>query len=207
MRPPPISTLSPSTTLFRSGGVQFKLDGANYGAEDTTSPYSTSWNTTTVSNGSHTLTAIARDAAGNQTTSSPVTVTVSNSAAGPAKWTGSGRINVPGGLGYFGFFITRAADGTMSGQIEYYFDGTGFDFDASTLTLTVTGNKAVISGTGMERLGNGAWSGPYNFTATVQDLGTSGRTDTFKIQISDPGATTAGSDTTTLIYGDIRKYY
>ncbi|OLD55486.1 MAG: hypothetical protein AUI64_03530 [Acidobacteria bacterium 13_1_40CM_2_64_6] len=189
-------------------GVQFKLDGANYGAEDTTSPYSTSWNTTTVSNGSHTLTAIARDAAGNQTTSSPVTVTVSNSAAGPAKWTGSGRINVPGGLGYFGFFITRAADGTLSGQLEYYFDATGFDFDApNMLTLTVTGNKAVITGTGMERFGNGAWSGPYNFTATVQDLGTSGTTDTFKIQISDPGATSAGSDTTTLIYGNIVKYY
>ena len=36
------------------------------------------WNTATVSNGSHTLTARARDAAGNQTTSSSVTVNVSN---------------------------------------------------------------------------------------------------------------------------------
>ncbi|PYS31259.1 MAG: hypothetical protein DMG11_02015, partial [Acidobacteria bacterium] len=60
-------------------GVQYKLDGANLGAEDTASPYSTSWNTTSASNGSHTLTAVARDAAGNRTTSSPVTVTVSNS--------------------------------------------------------------------------------------------------------------------------------
>ena len=47
-------------------GVQFKLDGTtNVGAEDTTSPYSIVWNTTTVSNGSHTLSAVARDAAGN----------------------------------------------------------------------------------------------------------------------------------------------
>src|SRR5882724_9662149 len=38
-------------------GVQFKLDGANLGAEDTSAPYSVSWNTTTASNGSHTLTA------------------------------------------------------------------------------------------------------------------------------------------------------
>ena len=30
-------------------GVQFKLDGTNLGAEDTSSPYSVSWNTTTVS--------------------------------------------------------------------------------------------------------------------------------------------------------------
>ncbi|MDR4483587.1 MAG: Ig-like domain-containing protein [Nitrospirales bacterium] len=59
-------------------GVQFRLQGANLGAEDTTNPYSTSWNTTTVPNGSYTLTAIARDAAGNTTTAAPITVTVSN---------------------------------------------------------------------------------------------------------------------------------
>ncbi len=59
-------------------GVQFKLDGANLGAEDTTSPFSMSWNTATATNGSHTLTAVARDVAGNTTTSAGVTVTVSN---------------------------------------------------------------------------------------------------------------------------------
>jgi Bacterial Ig domain len=59
-------------------GVQFKLDGGNLGAEDTTAPYAVSWNTTTATPGSHTLTAVARDAAGNSTTSSPVTVTVSS---------------------------------------------------------------------------------------------------------------------------------
>ena len=48
-------------------GVQFKVDGANLSAEDTSSPYSVSWNTTTAANGTHTLTALARDAAGNTT--------------------------------------------------------------------------------------------------------------------------------------------
>ena len=58
-------------------GVQFFLDGAPLGAEDTTpDPYSVAWNTATVTNGTHTLTAIARDAAGNTTTSAPVNVTV-----------------------------------------------------------------------------------------------------------------------------------
>lgn len=61
-------------------GVQFKLDGSNLGAEDTSSPYSISWNTTTAANGSHKLTAVVRDAAGNATTSATVTVNVSNSA-------------------------------------------------------------------------------------------------------------------------------
>jgi Concanavalin A-like lectin/glucanases superfamily/Bacterial Ig domain len=65
-------------------GVQFRLDAANLATEDTTAPYSTNWDTTTATPGPHTLTAIARDAAGNQTTATTVTVTVDNSApAGP----------------------------------------------------------------------------------------------------------------------------
>jgi chitodextrinase len=59
-------------------GVQFKLDGTNLGAEDTAAPYSFSWDTTTVNNGSHTMTAVARDAAGNVQTATTITVTVSN---------------------------------------------------------------------------------------------------------------------------------
>jgi hypothetical protein len=64
-------------------GVQFLLDGAALGSEDTSAPYSVSWNTTTASNGGHTLTARARDLAGNQTTSSQVAVTVSNTGPPP----------------------------------------------------------------------------------------------------------------------------
>lgn len=65
-------------------GVQFLLDGANLGTEDMASPYSTLWDTTTATNGSHTLTARARDAAGNASTSAPVNITVSNTTASPS---------------------------------------------------------------------------------------------------------------------------
>ena len=61
-------------------GVQFLLDGVSLGAEDTVAPYTVSWNTTSATNGAHSLTARARDAAGNQTTSAIVSVTVSNAA-------------------------------------------------------------------------------------------------------------------------------
>jgi hypothetical protein len=61
-------------------GVQFMLDGVNLGTEDTSSPYSISWSSGLTTNGAHTLTAVARDAAGNTTTSSSVNVTVSNVA-------------------------------------------------------------------------------------------------------------------------------
>ncbi|MFA6042788.1 MAG: Ig-like domain-containing protein, partial [Patescibacteria group bacterium] len=59
-------------------GVQFMLDGANLGSEDTGTPYSVSWNTTGASNGSHTLTAVARDAANNTATATTINVTISN---------------------------------------------------------------------------------------------------------------------------------
>ena len=59
-------------------GVQFKLDGANLGTEDITSGdgWSTIWNTQTTIPGSHTLTAVARDARGNIATSIGVVVNV-----------------------------------------------------------------------------------------------------------------------------------
>jgi len=67
-------------------GVQFKLDGANLGAEDTSAPYSASWNTTAATNGSHALTAVARDAPATSPQRQAVTVTVSNAGtAGPAQ--------------------------------------------------------------------------------------------------------------------------
>ena len=59
-------------------GVQFHLNGSNLGAEDTTNSYGIPWDTTTVGNGTYTLSATARDAAGNTHTSASVPVTVSN---------------------------------------------------------------------------------------------------------------------------------
>ena len=63
-------------------GVQFLLDGAALGAEDTVAPYSITWNAATATNGAHTLSALARDAAGNNTTSASVSVTVTGGVSG-----------------------------------------------------------------------------------------------------------------------------
>jgi hypothetical protein len=61
-------------------GVQFFVDGAAYGVEDTSAPYEVMWNTAEHANTSHSVTARARDAAGNTTVSAAVSVNVSNSA-------------------------------------------------------------------------------------------------------------------------------
>ena len=64
-------------------GVQFLLDGASLGTEDLAAPYVIAWDTSTAANGSHVLSARARDAAGNQATATHVAVTVSNAAPPP----------------------------------------------------------------------------------------------------------------------------
>jgi hypothetical protein len=96
--PPQVAVTSPANGAVVSGtititanasdnkavaGVQFKYNGNNIGAEDTTAPYSVTGDTRTVPDGSYTLTAVARDAAGNRTTSSPVTITIANNGPPP----------------------------------------------------------------------------------------------------------------------------
>ena len=56
--------------------VTFYLDGTTKLSTDNTSPYSFTWNTSKVAKGTHTLTAVATDVAGNSTTSAVVSVTL-----------------------------------------------------------------------------------------------------------------------------------
>ncbi len=68
--------------------VQFQVDGVNVGAQLTTAPYSLTLDTTTLSNATHSLTAVGQDPSGNVGTSATVTITVSNTtntAMGPLK--------------------------------------------------------------------------------------------------------------------------
>ncbi len=80
-------------------GVQFKLDSTTtIESEDTTNPYSVSWDSTAASNGSHTLSAVAHDAAGNYATST-VTVTVSNTSSSSSSSSNSTTISLAAGNG------------------------------------------------------------------------------------------------------------
>ncbi len=80
------ATLSGSVAVSASASdnvgvtsVEFYLDGV-LRAGDTTSPYQWTWATTDASNGAHTLTSRAYDAAGNVGTSAGIAVTVNNVA-------------------------------------------------------------------------------------------------------------------------------
>jgi fibronectin type 3 domain-containing protein len=139
--PPAVSLSSPANGATVSGtvtisatasdntavaGVQFAIDGTSLGAEDTVAPYSTAWDTTTVANGSHTVSARARDAAGNTATAS-ASVTVSNAASGPSLLGSWGpvqawpEVSIHAALTYTGKVLTFQGD-FSSGGAQYLLD-------------------------------------------------------------------------------------
>src|SRR2546423_6517196 len=95
-QPPTVSITAPANNAALSGtvtltatasddvgvvGVQFRVDSANVGSPVTNLPYSYAVDTTTVSNGAHTITAVASDAAGNASTSAAINVNVNNAGS------------------------------------------------------------------------------------------------------------------------------
>ena len=85
---PITSTGSDSVGMWK---VEFQVDGVLKGV-DASSPYSYAWNSASVANGPHTLTAVIYDAAGN-TTASSVGITVQNGTAATAP--GAPTLNTP----------------------------------------------------------------------------------------------------------------
>ena len=169
-QPPTVSVTAPANNATVSGtvsvsatasddtgvaGVQFKLDGVNLGSEDTTSPYSVSWNTTTATNGQHTLTATARDTANQTTTSATVTVTVNNvnqpptvSVTAPANnATVSGTVTV----------TASASDDTGVAGVQFKLDGVNLGSEDTTSPYSVSWNTTTAS------------NGQHTLTATARD--------------------------------------
>jgi hypothetical protein len=156
-------------------GVQFKLDGANLGAEDTSSPYSISWNTTGTTNGTHTLTAVARDAAGNSKTSTAITVTVSNSNSDTTAPTVS--VTSPaGGATVSGTAVTISASATDNvGVVGVQFKVDGVNVGAEDLsspysvawnTTTLANGTHTLTAVARDAAGNSKVSGSVSVTVS-----------------------------------------
>jgi chitodextrinase len=128
-------------------GVQFKIDGSNLGTEDTTAPYSISWDTLATTKGNHTLTAVARDGAGNTSTSAPVAVNVSNASpqglVAAYSFDEASGATVRDSSGW-------ANTGTISGatRVPGKF-GSALEFDGKTSLVTVPDSNSLDLTTGM----------------------------------------------------------
>src|SRR5438552_7258461 len=166
----PVTASVTSVGALTVAGVQFKLDGNNLGAEDTTAPYSVSWNTTTASNGSHTLTAVARDSLGMLWTSDPVTVRVFNDAtqtsvtinqaAGQADPTSSSPINFTAVFskpvsGFTGAGVTLS--GTAGGTKTAAVSGGPSTYNVAVSGMTTAGTvlASIAAGVASDAAGNG----------------------------------------------------
>ncbi|HYC29472.1 MAG TPA: Ig-like domain-containing protein, partial [Chitinophagaceae bacterium] len=150
-------------------GVQFLLNGSNLGAEDITPPYEIAWNTTTVANGNYTLTARARDAAGNQTTSTGINVIVANvipdikpptiSITSPSAGSVTGNVNI----------TANAFDSVGVVGVQFYINGNPLEAEDLAAPYTIAWNTALIpngnytiTGRARDAAGNMTTSAPIN---------------------------------------------
>jgi hypothetical protein len=157
--------------------VQVTLDGAPLGAPVTTAPYTYNWDTTTATTGSHTLSAQARDAAGNVGTAPPVPVTVSNADSTPPVITAVAA----GSLSTTSATITWTTDEPATSQVNY---GTTTSYGASTTrdaTLTTSHSQPITGLTpgttyhyqvlSTDAAGNSAYSADATFTTPTATTG------------------------------------
>ena len=151
--------------------VQFKLDGVNLGAADTTSPYSTSWSTTQATNGVHSLTAVATNSSNLTTTSIPVSVTVQNQTVPTpptvALTSPSNGATVSGSTA----ITANATDVQGIASVQFKLDGVNLGvpdsaapYTASWDTLTSTNGSHNLSAVATNISGLTAVSTPINVT-------------------------------------------
>ncbi|MBS1767701.1 MAG: M4 family metallopeptidase [Acidobacteria bacterium] len=138
-------TITLSATASDNVGVtkvEFYVDGSLKGT-DTSSPYSMTLDSTTLSNGSHSLVAKAYDAAGNVGSSSAVSFTVSNSTGGTDLITNggfesgsTGWTQTSGVIGQYG-----SSEPTHGGTYEAWLDGYGSSHtDTLSQSFTIPSN-------------------------------------------------------------------
>ncbi len=191
-------------------GVQFMLDGAPLGAEDTVAPYSVSWNTVTAANGLHVLFAVARDAATNTTTSATVPVTVVNDVTAPVL-----SLVTATSVTITGATITWTTNEAADTQVEYGLT-TAYGMATALNTSLLTSHSQTLSGLvaatlyhfrvkSRDAAGNLATSGDFTFT-TLPSTSTVGLRAHWKF---DEAAGTTASDasgngrTGTLVNGPV----
>ena len=156
-------------------GVRFFVDGAAIGAEDTTAPYQVSLNTTTLTNGPHQLTAVARDAAGNTGTSAGVTVLVDN----PVPDTTPPQVAVTSpadGTTVVGIvpFTASAADNIAVAGVQFKVDGNNLGAEAMSAPYGVSLDSRTLA------------NGSHQLTAVARDTSNNIASATITFNVNNP---------------------
>jgi hypothetical protein len=126
----PVTLSANASDNIAVASVQFQVDGTAVGAPITQAPYTMSWDSTTVANGSHSISAVATDTGGNTATATPVTITTNNPIpVGPTVDT----ITPTDGFGP----VTASVSTSAAGDLLLAFVGS--DGPVSAQTATVSG--------------------------------------------------------------------
>jgi hypothetical protein len=140
------SVLVSATASADVVGVQFKLDGQNLGSEITNSPFSVLWNTTSASNGPHTLAAVARDAERNQATAT-ITISVDNTLPVPPPSTAlSVSIGIPpaGRILAGSVLVSASASPGVTG-VQFKVDGQNLGSEVTSAPFSMIWNTTSAS--------------------------------------------------------------
>jgi chitodextrinase len=124
-------------------GVQFTLDGTNLGSRVTTAPYNFAWNSTTATNGTHTLGAIAFDTSGNQASAATVSVTVSNDKTPPTV-----ALTAPANGATVSGTVTvsaNASDNVAVASVQFTLDGNNLGSAVATAPYTLSWNSTTAT--------------------------------------------------------------
>src|SRR5439155_1249926 len=146
--PAPAANVSGTVTVSATAtdnvgvvGVQFKLDGVNLGTEDTAAPYSLSWDTTLVAPGAHSVSAVARDAAG-QTTTAAVSVTVLDTTPPTVALTApTPGANVSGTV----TVSATATDNVGVVGVQFKLDGTNLGAEVTAAPYTIAWDTTLVA--------------------------------------------------------------
>ena len=172
------ATASDNTNGSGVASVIFLVDGVAVGSASAT-PYSITWNSLTVTNGTHGIQALAQDGAGNQTTSSNVTVTVFNSQSDTTPPTTS--LTAPAANAVVSNLVTLSATasdntgGSGVASVSFLVDGAVVGSSSTAPYSTVWSSLSVMNGThsiqarAQDVAGNQTTSS--SVTVTVQNAG------------------------------------
>jgi hypothetical protein len=142
--------------------VQFLVDGSPVGSPVLASPYTSSWDSTSVPNGTHTITVQATNGFGIVGTSAPVQVTVSNTAAPGPKVDAKVSIEGKGAVTTPAFSTSQAgdvlvafssSDGSTKPQ-TLSVSGAGLTWTLARRTNTQSGDTEIWTATAPSALSN-----------------------------------------------------
>lgn len=146
--------------------VEFYFDGGNLiGVSAGPEVFTVGWNTKTVADGSHTITAVAFDAAGNQTTSEPATVVVNNArpditSVAPAGDIATGQT--------FLYAVTATGAPPLNYDLAVFPSGMSIDSDTGEIRWTPQAGQEGIHSASVQ-VSNAVGAATQEFTVRVGD--------------------------------------